>query len=41
MLATNDSQTPCAWQTLVQLSNVNPTQTMFDLTESLKEKMKV
>ncbi len=35
------SQTPCAWQTLVQLSSVNPTHTMFDFTESLNEKMKV
>jgi hypothetical protein len=40
-LVMNEPQTPCASHTLVQLSKVKPTQTMFDLTESLNENTNV
>jgi len=41
MLVPKAAHTPCAWHTLIQLSKVKPTQTMFDLTESLNENTNV
>ena len=41
MLVPNAAQTPCASQTLSQLSSVKPTHTMFDFTESLNENTNV